>query len=209
MDSGQTFQKRERIVSQKLMEQLFDGTSSHSMSVFPLRVVFMTVPRTEGACPVQILVSVPKRRFKHAVDRNRVKRQVREAFRKTNICFGLASPTTSSWPLLLYGWLMSRCLPHVLPIASQHYSQESVKAYVNEHSKDNCSWTVRNPIVVTLSAYHILSAMHLTADTIILPFYPHLFTICQGGTAKAWTHQGPISCHPTYPEVQPLGRFWL
>ena len=31
--------------------------------------------------PVQVLISVPKKRFKHAVDRNRVKRQVREAYR--------------------------------------------------------------------------------------------------------------------------------
>lgn len=31
---------------------------------------------------VNILISVPKRYFKHAVDRNRVKRQVREAYRK-------------------------------------------------------------------------------------------------------------------------------
>jgi ribonuclease P protein component len=81
MDSGQTFQKRERIVSQILMEQLFDGISGHSLTAFPLRAVFMAVPRTEKACPVQILISVPKRRLKHAVDRNRVKRQVREAYR--------------------------------------------------------------------------------------------------------------------------------
>ena len=32
--------------------------------------------------PVQMMVSVPKRYFKHAVDRNRVKRQVRESFRQ-------------------------------------------------------------------------------------------------------------------------------
>ena len=31
--------------------------------------------------PGQILVSVPKRLFKHAVDRNRIKRQIREAYR--------------------------------------------------------------------------------------------------------------------------------
>ena len=31
--------------------------------------------------PIQLLVSVPKRKLRHAVDRNRMKRQVREAFR--------------------------------------------------------------------------------------------------------------------------------
>lgn len=52
------------------------------MAAFPLRVVYMTVPRTEEAQPpVSIMVSVPKKRFRHAIDRNRMKRLVREAFR--------------------------------------------------------------------------------------------------------------------------------
>lgn len=74
-----TFSKRERIVSRKLIEQLFSKGSSHSTSAFPLRIVYMQTPREE--IPVQILVSVSKRHFKHAVDRNRAKRQVREAYR--------------------------------------------------------------------------------------------------------------------------------
>lgn len=54
------------------------------MAAFPLRIVFMKVDRTDGRDepPVSILVSVPKRRFRHAVDRNRVKRLVREAYRR-------------------------------------------------------------------------------------------------------------------------------
>ena len=61
------------------------------MAVFPLRVVFMKMGDygtygTNGTYgrekpPVSILVSVPKRRFHHAVERNRVKRLVREAYR--------------------------------------------------------------------------------------------------------------------------------
>lgn len=35
-----------------------------------------------GGEPLQVLVSVSKRHFKHAVDRNRVKRQIREAYRR-------------------------------------------------------------------------------------------------------------------------------
>lgn len=74
-----TFSKRERIVSQKLIEQLFSKGSSQSMSAFPLRIVYMQKER-DGE-PLQVLVSVSKRHFKHAVDRNRVKRQIREAYR--------------------------------------------------------------------------------------------------------------------------------
>jgi ribonuclease P protein component len=42
----------------------------------------MLTERQTGDTPVQLLISVPKKRFKHAVDRNRVKRQIREAFRQ-------------------------------------------------------------------------------------------------------------------------------
>ena len=52
------------------------------MAAFPLRAVYIKKERAQGEVPVQMLVSVPKKRFKHAVDRNRVKRQVREAFRQ-------------------------------------------------------------------------------------------------------------------------------
>lgn len=77
-----TFSKRERIVSRKLIEQLFCKDSSHSTSAFPLRIVYMEKERDEGDEPVQILVSVSKRHFKRAVKRNRVKRQIREAYRQ-------------------------------------------------------------------------------------------------------------------------------
>ena len=76
-----TFHKRERIVSRKLIERLFSKGSSRSTSAFPLRTVFMEKVREEGEEPVQILVSVSKRHFKRAVKRNRVKRQIREAYR--------------------------------------------------------------------------------------------------------------------------------
>ena len=76
-----TLSKRERIVSRKLIEQLFSKGSSRSTSAFPLRIVFMDKAREEGEAVVQILISVSKRHFKRAVKRNRVKRQIREAYR--------------------------------------------------------------------------------------------------------------------------------
>jgi len=76
-----TLGKEERIVSRKLMLKLFEGGSSRVVVSYPLRAVYMFTPRTEGCPPVQVLVSVPKKRLRHAVDRNRAKRQVREAYR--------------------------------------------------------------------------------------------------------------------------------
>jgi ribonuclease P protein component len=76
-----TFPKCERMVSRLLVERLFGGGNSRSMVLFPLRVVYAKRVMEAGASPVQLLISVPKKHFKHAVDRNRVKRQIREAYR--------------------------------------------------------------------------------------------------------------------------------
>lgn len=72
--------KSERLNSKIVIEKMFAGGNSRSFSVFPLRVVYMPVDSQEA--PASILVSVPKKRFKRAVKRNRVKRQIREAYRK-------------------------------------------------------------------------------------------------------------------------------
>lgn len=74
-----TFKKAERLCSKKTIEALFAG-GHKSVSVYPIRAVFMPVSK-EAADHTQLLISVSKRHFKHAVDRNRVKRQLREAYR--------------------------------------------------------------------------------------------------------------------------------
>ena len=76
-----TFGKAERLCSKKLIERLFAG-GNKSFPAFPLRVVYMPLSVDESGADVSILISVPKKRFKHAVARNRVKRQVREAYRQ-------------------------------------------------------------------------------------------------------------------------------
>lgn len=73
-----TLRKPERLNRKKIIEKMFAG-GSRSFSVFPLRVVYLSVEELEA--PASILVSVSKRRFKRAVKRNRVERQIREAYR--------------------------------------------------------------------------------------------------------------------------------
>ncbi len=75
-----TFPKTERLSSVILIEKLFAG-GSKSLPAFPLRIVYMPV-EDEELPVVSVLISVPKKRFKRAVKRNRVKRQIREAYRK-------------------------------------------------------------------------------------------------------------------------------
>ena len=81
-----TLPKLERLNSRILIEKLFTG-GSKSLPAFPLRIVYMPV-EGEHLPAVSLLISVPKKRFKRAVKRNRVKRQIREAYRKqtASIC---------------------------------------------------------------------------------------------------------------------------
>lgn len=102
-----TFSKRERLSSQKLTEALFHGGGSRSLAAFPVRAVYMLQPRQQGDMPVQLLVSVPKKRFHHAVDRNRVKRQLREAFRLNKGLLAGAVPDDRQL-LLAFVWLSDR-----------------------------------------------------------------------------------------------------
>lgn len=75
-----TLRKSERTCSKIAIDNLFKGGHSRSLSAFPIRVVFL-VSDTPQQEQCQIMVSVPKKCFKRAVKRNRVKRQIREAYR--------------------------------------------------------------------------------------------------------------------------------
>lgn len=73
-----TYSKKEKLKSKKLIDQLF--TEGQSVSAYPLRLVFLETP-LDDTVKAKTGVSVSKRYFKKAVDRNRVKRLLREAYR--------------------------------------------------------------------------------------------------------------------------------
>jgi ribonuclease P protein component len=74
-----TFPKAEHLCSKKRIEQLFNRQNP-SLGVYPLRLTWVVAP-TRTTAPPEVLITVPKRTFKRAVDRNRLKRLVREAYR--------------------------------------------------------------------------------------------------------------------------------
>ena len=72
-----TFHRTERIRLKRQIESLFrEGQSVH---VYPVRAVWLDIPY--DGVPARMMVSVPKRIFKRAVDRNLVKRRIRSAYR--------------------------------------------------------------------------------------------------------------------------------
>ena len=92
-----TLTKEERLYGRDAIEKLFGNADSRSIVVYPLRAVYVLTETdveangqdsssesAETKCKpaVRVLVSVSKKHFKRAVKRNRVKRQIREAYRK-------------------------------------------------------------------------------------------------------------------------------
>ncbi len=107
MTTAPVFKKEERIVSNLLIETLFEKGNSLSLNAYPLRAVYVKTEHREGCAPVQLLISVPKKKFKHAVDRNRVKRQIREAYRNNK---SLLEGTVEEGQMLLIAiiWLSDK-----------------------------------------------------------------------------------------------------
>ncbi len=114
----QTFTKAERIKSKLIINRLFEGGSA-SFVAFPFRIVYMTIPK--GDAPTSILISVPKRRFHHAVDRNHIKRQVREAYRKQKYILWKALENSDKSIAIAF-----------ISIASQHYKSNVIEKCVKK-----------------------------------------------------------------------------
>lgn len=73
-----SFQKAERLCSKKIMDKLFQ--EGKTIFVFPIKIVYLET-KLPSNFPVQAAFTVGKRNFKHAVQRNLIKRRMREVYR--------------------------------------------------------------------------------------------------------------------------------
>lgn len=74
----QTFKKEERLCNKRLIDELFHNGSS--FLCYPFKASWLIVDGPQNV-PVQVLFAVAKKRYKRAVDRNVLKRRMREAYR--------------------------------------------------------------------------------------------------------------------------------
>jgi len=72
------FTKEERLCSKKLLDKLFHSGSS--FLIYPFRIVHLKEPLADSLS-AQVVIGVPKRKFKKSVDRNLIRRRIREAYR--------------------------------------------------------------------------------------------------------------------------------
>jgi ribonuclease P protein component len=75
-----TFVKGEHLKSRTIIQKLFSERKT-SIPAYPLRLVWTTIEPAKSEFPVQAAFTVSKKNFKKAVDRNRIKRLMKEAFR--------------------------------------------------------------------------------------------------------------------------------
>lgn len=77
--------KKEKLCSTVAIDQLFGrggvSVATRAALVYPLRAVWRNNPRRRSDAPAQFLISVPKRRLRHAVDRVQMRRRIRESYR--------------------------------------------------------------------------------------------------------------------------------
>lgn len=75
----QTFKKNERLCSATETDRLF--REGKVLFRHPLKLIWLPAA-WEGPPVVKVIISVPKRSFRHAVSRNRIRRIIRECYRK-------------------------------------------------------------------------------------------------------------------------------
>lgn len=77
-----TLHKKQKLCSRQAVETLFDARGAEFSRLFyPLRAVARNNPGRSSDAPVAFLISVPKKRIRHAVERVLMRRRIREAFR--------------------------------------------------------------------------------------------------------------------------------
>jgi ribonuclease P protein component len=122
-----TFKKEERLNKEKWIQELFQKGSSFIL--YPFRVIFLPHPDPGFPCH-QVLISVSARNFKKAVDRNAIKRRIREAYRLNK----LKIISSEKW-LIAYIYIATEVIPSELIHKKLALSFERLEW--NKHEKKN------------------------------------------------------------------------
>lgn len=103
MKRRKKFRKAERLKHRKAIGALFNGRPP-SFGQYPIRLIYRQSEHGWQGSPVRVAVSVPKRKFPKAVDRNRIRRQLKEAWRlhKHTLYAGLPGQLATYDFMILY-----------------------------------------------------------------------------------------------------------
>lgn len=91
-----SFSKRDKLKSKTVIDRLF--LEGKSIVVYPLRLVYVSETFSDET-HIKVAVSVSKKRHKKAVDRNRIKRLMREAYRLEKVHYFNKNKT--GWAIMI------------------------------------------------------------------------------------------------------------
>lgn len=91
---GLRLYKKEKLCSATAVSRLFERSGDvQSALAYPLRAVWRTDAGRRSDAPIAFVITVPKKRLRHAVDRVAMRRRIREAYRLARPRFPLADDT--------------------------------------------------------------------------------------------------------------------
>src|SRR5262245_52531205 len=117
------FTRQERLRKKKVIDDVF--AKGASKSIFPLKLIFLPHPEATQKSH-QVLVTIPTRNFPKAVDRNTIKRRIREGYRLNKSLATVSSPYC-----LAYIYIAKE----ILPSATIHQAVRSSLEVLNSYEK--------------------------------------------------------------------------
>lgn len=128
-----TFRKSEHMTSLKEIDALFERGHNSSAQTYPVRAVYQLLKAEEGVPTIKVLVSVAKKRLHHAVDRNRAKRQLREAYRLQHQELSATLQKCGKRMHIAFVWLADGPQPTDKVFESLRKIMETINARLNVH----------------------------------------------------------------------------
>lgn len=135
----ETYPREEKLKARKLIDELF--ITGKSVSKYPLRMVYIEL-NDEQAVPLQTGVSVSKRNFKKAVDRNYYKRLLRETYRKNKHL--ILDQMDQKFAVMLFYQTKDRLSYQEV----EHKMKGLLEKFVIQHTKSHKSQSENDPKVI-------------------------------------------------------------
>ena len=127
--------KSEKLCHKLEIERLYaQGTS---IIAYPLRAMFLVVPVAEDKHPVgaRFLISIPKKRIRHAVDRVLLRRRIRESYRLNRNLFRPIAIAKGKTVLVGFNWLST----HTSDYATIERSMKEILQKISKNLEDGGS----------------------------------------------------------------------
>ena len=126
--------KKEKLCSTVAVEQLFmRGSDTTGALDYPLRAVWRPNPRRHSDAPVAFLISVPKKRLRHAVDRVAMRRRIREAYRLQRHLYPMPPGTRFD---LAFVYVADRLMPYTAVHAAMGKLLARMQQWATEATAD-------------------------------------------------------------------------